>query len=114
MRPFRSFRLMLNAESVLSVIEPPHIFHPLKALKLTAEGLVPFVASPTPVFGRRDLPRSFAVNGPAVVVVRPTAIERGEMYGRPIVPYVMPTDVSIDIDEPLDLEIADLLLRRRY
>ena len=102
-----------ECESVLSVVEPPHGFHPLKALKATDEGLAPVGASPTPFFGRRDLPQSFAVNGPAVVVVRPSAIERGEMYGRPIIPYVMPAGVSIDIDEPLDLEIADFLLRRR-
>jgi CMP-N,N'-diacetyllegionaminic acid synthase len=102
-----------GCESVLSVVEPPHVFHPLKALKATADGLVPFVPSPSPAFGRRDLPQSFAVNGPAVAVVRPSAIARGEMYGHPIVPYVMPADVSIDIDEPLDLDIADFLLCRR-
>jgi CMP-N-acetylneuraminic acid synthetase len=101
-----------DCESVLSVVEPPHIFHPLKALRLSGHGLVHFVEDREPAFGRRDLPLVYAVNGPAVVVVRPTAIERGEMYGNPIVPYVMSPDVSIDVDEPLDLAIADFLIRR--
>jgi CMP-N-acetylneuraminic acid synthetase len=99
-----------GCESVLSVVKPPHIFHPLKALRPTAQGLVHFVEGRESAFGRRDLPPAYAVNGPAIVVVKPAAIDRGEMYGRPIVPYVMPAEASIDVDEPLDLAIADFLL----
>ena len=106
------FRENPDCESVLSVVKPPHIFHPLKALRPTAQGLVHFVEGRESAFGRRDLPPAYAVNGPAIVVVKPAAIDRGGMYGRPIVPYVMPAEASIDVDEPLDLAIADFLLGR--
>jgi CMP-N-acetylneuraminic acid synthetase len=107
------FRAHPEADSVVSVVEPPHIFHPLKMLKPSGRGLVPFVDGVEPVAGHRDLPPAFARNGPAVLVVRPEIIRRGEVYGQVSHPYVMEARDSVDIDEPLDLEIADLLLRRR-
>ena len=107
------FRAHPEADSVVSVVAPPHIFHPLKMLKPSAQGLIPFIDSVAPAIGHRDLPPAYARNGPAVLVIRPRTIRRGEVYGTISIPYEMEAAVSIDIDEPLDLEIADLLLRRR-
>lgn len=102
-----------EAESVVSVVEPPHIFHPLKISKPSDRGLVPYIDGVPSAFGHRDLPTAYARNGPAVLIMRPSIIRRGELYGCPSLPYVMAPEDSIDIDEPLDLEIAELLLKRR-
>lgn len=107
------FRAHPEAESVVSVVAPPHIFHPLKMLKPLGQGLVPYLDDVPPIVGHRDLPVAYGRNGPAVLVMRPAVICRGEIYGAPSLPYVMDAKASIDIDDPLDLEIAELLLRRR-
>ena len=75
-----------EAESVCSVIVPPHIFHPLKVLKPGAHGMVPYIDGHTRVAGQRDLPTAYALNGPAVLIVKPSVIERGEVYGSPCIP----------------------------
>ena len=107
------FRLHPQADSVVSVMTPPHIFHPLKMLKPSRERLVPFIEGSEAAMGHRNLPPAYARNGPAVLVIRPDTIRRGQIYGDVSIPYVMDRIDSIDIDDPLDLEIADLLLRRR-
>ena len=107
------FRSHPEAESVVSVTMPPHIFHPLKILKPCGERLVPFIEGGEFAVGHRNLPPAYARNGPAVLVMRPDVIRRGQIYGDVSVPYVMDRIDSVDIDDPFDLEIADLLLRRR-
>mgnify|MGYP000856276610 CR=1 FL=1 len=103
-----------GAETVVSVTPVPHQFHPLKALRLTEDGLETYLAdAPEPGLGTGGMPPAYGRNGPAVLVTRPSVIERGKLYGRPCLPYVMPPEASIDIDEPLDLTIAECLLMSR-
>ena len=102
------------ADSVVSVVAPPHIFHPLKAWKTSGEVLVPYFDEIKPTVVTRDLPPAFARNGPAILVMRPSLIRGGDLYGKVSLPYVMAADVSVDIDEPLDLDLADMLLRKRF
>lgn len=108
-----TFRAHPDAESVVSVVTPPHIFHPLKLSKPSPRGLVPYLHDVPPALGHRDLPVVYARNGPAVLITRTDVIRRGDIYGSPSLPYVMAAEDSIDIDEPLDLEIAEFLLKRR-
>ena len=97
-----------GAETVVSVVEAPHIFHPAKVLRVAGGRVLPYhersEAFTDAAYGR---------NGPAVLVNRPEVIERGERWGEPIVPYVMAPEVSVDIDEPIDLALAECLLQRR-
>ncbi len=97
-----------EVETVVSVVEAPHIFHPMKALRLRGGRLETYCPDreqeTDPAYGR---------NGPAVLVNQPEVIARGARYGDPIMAYVMPAEYSIDIDEPFDLLMCDLLLRHR-
>ena len=102
-----------NIDSVVSVVAPPHIYHPLKSWKILNGVLVPYLDNVKPIVGSRDLPPAWARNGPAILVMRPALVRSGELYGKRSLPYVMERDVSIDVDEPFDLAIADFLLRRR-
>ncbi len=104
-----------EAESVVSVVEVPHQFHPAKLLQINATGGVEAYSperdpndktmyNGTSYYGR---------NGPAVLVTRPEVIRAGKLYGDLTVPYVMAPQDSIDIDEPFDLWLADAILRQR-
>jgi len=107
-----TFKEHPEADSVVSVTPIAHIFHPWKALTLAEGRLVPFMGD-TGVAGTRDLPPAFGRNGPAVLVMRPATVRAGKIYGAVSLPYMMAPGSSIDIDEPFDLEVADLLLRKR-
>ncbi len=60
---------------------------------------------------RQDLPRAFAVNG-AVYVARTDWVRTQESFVTPeTIGFIMPRERSIDIDDELDLVIAEALIR---
>lgn len=62
---------------------------------------------------RQDLPATFLLNG-AVYVSRVAPLRAARSFLQPeTVGYVMPSERSIDIDTPLDLKLAELLLTER-
>ncbi len=63
---------------------------------------------------RQDKPALFARNGPAVVAVRTKVLlEARVLYGADTRGLVMSREDSIDIDDPFDLELAELLIAAR-
>lgn len=108
---FRSQR----PESVVSVTEVPHRFHPAKLLQVDADGCL------EPHGKARDpndksamvLETCYGRNGPAILLTRPHVVQAGKLYGAPTIPYVMAAGDSVDIDEPDDLLVAETILSRR-
>ena len=98
-----------GADSVVSVVEVPHRYRPGSLMALEGGRLVPL--GPTPAT-RQEKPVVYARNGPAVLVLRSDRIG-DDLYGGDCRPYVMEPRDSIDVDEPFDLELAELLLRAR-
>ena len=108
-------RLLVDsgADSVVSVVEIPHQFIPSSLFKLEEGTLVPYQAGPQPL-RRQDKPILYARNGPAVLAVRSHVIaESRNLYGGVCRPLVMPWAVSVDIDGPEDLALAEYLLMQR-
>jgi CMP-N-acetylneuraminic acid synthetase len=104
--------LETGADSVVSVVRVPHRYHPGSLLELVDERLVPL--SQANATRRQDKPALYARNGPAVLAFRPAAVHRSQsLFGRDCRPYLMRPEDSIDIDDPLDLELAAFLLARR-
>lgn len=102
-----------GADTVVSVVEVPHHFHPLSVMALDGDRLSPWNGQAT-VTRRQDKPRLFGRNGPAVLAAtRQTWMERGVLYGPDTRALIMQADESIDIDDTFDLDLADVLLRRR-
>ena len=99
-----------GADSVVSVVEVPHRYRPGSLMALAGDRLVALADAH---YGtRQEKPVVYARNGPAVLVLRPDRIGV-DLYGGDCRPYVMEQRDSIDIDEPFDLELAELLLAAR-
>jgi CMP-N-acetylneuraminic acid synthetase/SAM-dependent methyltransferase len=91
-----------GADSVVSVVEVPHQFNPVSVMRLEGDRLLSFIEGPL-VTRRQDKPRVFARNGPAVLTVRTSVLERGSLYGDDCRALVMSAEESLDIDTPRDL-----------
>jgi CMP-N,N'-diacetyllegionaminic acid synthase len=108
--------LATGADTVVSVIEVPHHFHPYKIMQLEANTLRYFWQESLSLnrYLRQNLPTLYARNGPAVLAGQAAVIlNTNSFYGDHIVPYVMQEEDSIDIDTPFDLQLAEWLLSRR-
>lgn len=102
-----------GAESVVSVIEVPHQFNPVSVMRLENGKLVSFLPSPS-ILRRQDKPQIYARNGPVVLVTRREIIlGKNSLYGDDCRPYIMNERDSIDVDTPLDLEIAAFHIEQR-
>jgi CMP-N-acetylneuraminic acid synthetase len=103
--------LETGADSVVSVVLVPHAFTPGSLLSLGGDGRLAPLGGAAP--RRQDKPRLYARNGPAVLVVKPSVLRAGSLYGRDSRAFLMNREDSLDIDGPFDLELAELLLARR-
>jgi CMP-N,N'-diacetyllegionaminic acid synthase len=99
-----------GADSVVSVVEVPHRYRPGSLMALDGDRLVRLADDHAAT--RQDKPLVYARNGPAVLALRPERIG-ADLYGGDCRPYVMGPRESLDVDEPFDLELAELLLARR-
>jgi CMP-N,N'-diacetyllegionaminic acid synthase len=102
-------RLLLEsgADSVVSVVAVPHRYHPDALMDVVDGRVVPRGTARA----RHEKGLVYARNGPAVLAVRSERLG-DDLYGGDCRPYVMDQLDSLDVDEPHDLELADLLLRR--
>lgn len=99
-----------GADSVVSVVEVPHRYRPGSLMALDGDRLVALAEDYAAT--RQEKPAVYARNGPAILVLRPDRIGT-DLYGGDCRAYVMEPRDSIDIDDPFDLELAELLLGAR-
>jgi CMP-N-acetylneuraminic acid synthetase len=99
-----------GADSVVSVVEVPHRYRPGSLMALDGDRLVRLADDGAAT--RQEKPPLFARNGPAILVLRPDRLG-ADLYGGDCRAYVMEPRDSIDVDDPFDLELAELLLRGR-
>jgi N-acylneuraminate cytidylyltransferase len=101
-----------GADSVVSVNEVPPHNHPMRMLKVGADGMATLFATGQPVRTRvnrrQDLPPVFVMNG-AVYACRTEAVLADEpsLYGDRVVAYPMPRERSISIDTLEDWDEAE-------
>ena len=112
----RAIKLLLSgkADSVVTVVRVPHHFNPESLQRLGRGGgelHAAVVSRQRPILRRQDKPVYFVRNGPAILVVRPSVIKAGKLYGRRTLALEMPAAESVDIDTPDDLALAEILLR---
>lgn len=102
-----------SADTLVSVIEVPHRFHPDSVMRIEGDALLPLRSAEEMGLRRQDLPKLYARNGPAILILTPAQIRAGNFYGGHTVAYEMPEQDSLDIDVPEDLALAGLLIERR-
>jgi CMP-N-acetylneuraminic acid synthetase len=97
-------------DSVVSVQEANQ-FHPI-LMKKVVDGLLRPIWKEEPEGVPRQLyePTAYMRNG-AVYVFRRERILAGELYGDDVVPYVMPVERSVCIDDMLDWHVAEALIK---
>jgi CMP-N-acetylneuraminic acid synthetase len=105
--------LSSGADSVVTVMQVPHQFTPTSLLHLRGDRLEPWAAGPAAT-RRQDKPVLFARNGPAVVATQSRVVlSQHALYGADTRGFVMSREDSLDIDDQLDLKVAELLIASR-
>ena len=103
-----------GADSVVSVSEVPGHFSPGWQLVIEDDELrLTNGRSLSQIVTRRqELSATYYRNGAVYSLWRKTLESGGSLYGRRCIPYFMPRDRSLNIDDELDLCLADALVRR--
>ncbi len=60
---------------------------------------------------RQDLQKAFFVNGAIYLNTVENLLKHNNFFGKTTIPYIMPIEKSIDIDEEIDFKIAELLMQ---
>ena len=97
-----------NGENgLVSVCEAEN--HPL-LIRTVAEGRLKRLLSESSTCRRQDMPAYYVVNG-CVYINKISEINESLSFNDNTVPYIMPKERSVDIDEPLDIVIAEGIMR---
>jgi N-acylneuraminate cytidylyltransferase/CMP-N,N'-diacetyllegionaminic acid synthase len=100
-----------QADSVVSVCVAEH--HPAWMKRIEDGRVVPYLENGLEYTRRQDMPPVYRLNG-AIYVTRPQILQgQNRILGRDTRAFVMDAESSVDIDTPLDLKIAALILQER-
>jgi CMP-N,N'-diacetyllegionaminic acid synthase len=103
-----------DADSLVSVVQAPHRFCPHSVMRLEGEHLVPFMNYDERDNLRQKKPVFYGRNGAAIYAFTYDCLmKKNSLYGDIILPYIMSTEDSLDIDEPLDVALCEFILKRR-
>jgi CMP-N-acetylneuraminic acid synthetase len=101
-----------NAESVIGVMHLED-HHPIRIKKIVDEKITNFCLDEIPESRRQDLkPNAYIRNG-SIYSMRRDMLEKGIRYGtQDSRAYIMPRERTVNIDEPMDLTIAQILMEK--
>ena len=109
----RAVKIFLEkkADSVISVNEAPH--PPSWFLKLNENGvLTNFFNKTMSMKNRQEEPKAFIPNG-AIYVLKMNVIKnKKNYYTNKTYAYILPSERSIDIDNPMDFALAEILIKK--
>lgn len=102
-----------DCDAMVSVEEEPHLHSPYSVMQKNADGYLEFFLKDGMKFtSRQEKPVFYARNGAAMYAVRTDVyLETGSLYGTKCIPYLMRREDSIDIDAPLDLYLAECMMK---
>lgn len=102
-----------GADSAVTAMRLDHAIHPVKLKRLEGDRLVPFYEDERGRMAEADLPPVYIRNG-SVYATRRAVIDSGQILGPDCRAHIMPRDRSLDINAPIDLALANLLVERRW
>jgi len=98
-----------EADSLVSCVEVPHIYHPLSVMKKDQDGhLVPYSEGHMPT-RRQDKGQVFARNGAAIYITRTSCLDHF-VFGGTLIAYMMDGYSSVDVDTLEDFATVERLL----
>jgi CMP-N,N'-diacetyllegionaminic acid synthase len=101
-----------KADSVVGVCKAPS--HPYFAKQITQDGrLENYGYRPEGYLYRQILPPVYVINGAVYLVRRDVIVEKNVLITENTYAYLMPAERSLNIDEPWDMYLADLIFRDR-
>ena len=108
-----SLELFLNSncESLISVSEVRH--PPQWSLKIENGLLQPLFRKENLFKMKQELEKSYMPNGAIFIATKKILEKYKTYYCKKIIPYIMPTDRSIDIDDDFDLKLANFLIKNK-
>jgi CMP-N,N'-diacetyllegionaminic acid synthase len=106
----QSVNLLLSSDSDSVVTVREVHDHPYWSWKAEKDLLTPFIKKGMNVNKRQDLPKVYALNGAVYAVKRDVIVKENLIFGSRTRMVVMPKEESIDIDEPFDLFMAQMVL----
>ena len=106
-----------NCDSVVSVAQTPSHFNPDWQLKVNPDGFLKKIDDSDLskiITQRQKLTKTYYRNG-AIYISRVNTLKKyGNLYGKKIVPYLMPYKRSVNIDNYDDLEMAKFLAKNFF
>ena len=102
-----------EADAVVSLVEVPHEYLPMKIMKTVDDGSVKFYQEDGEKFvTRQTMPHLYARNGAAIYAVYTKVfLETGSLYGTRCIPYFMKEEESIDIDSYFELFLVESIMK---
>lgn len=100
-----------GADSVVSLCAAEH--SPYWMNRLEGDRVLPFLENVPEYARRQDLPPVYRINGAVYATRRRILMEQNRLLGEDTRGMVMDAESSVDIDTPLDLKIAMLILQER-
>lgn len=102
-----------DAECIRSVCEAEH--HPYWMKNMIQDTLTPFCEGKDEkkYYQRQQLPPAYRLNGAVDAVKTAYALQSHTLFPGKMIGYVMPLERSVDIDNEIDIILADILLNRR-
>jgi len=103
-----------DADSIVSVVKVLHQYNPSSIMELTCGYLKPYLKYDEHLNLRQLKPAFYARNGAAIYAFTYDCLMiKNSILGDRILPYEMSREESIDIDEPLDIKICEMVLKNR-
>jgi len=102
-----------EADSLVSVIEVPHNFAPHSIMDFDGKYLQHYIKEER-IMKRQEKPIFYGRNGAAIYITNYNLLmNEKRIIGKKCLPYFMPKERSIDIDDYTDWIIAELLIKNK-
>ncbi|MFX1391958.1 MAG: cytidylyltransferase domain-containing protein [Promethearchaeota archaeon] len=102
-----------EADSLVSVIKVPHNFNPYSIMMYDGKFLKHYIKK-VRIMRRQAKPVFYARNGAAIYITSyDLLMKKKKIIGEKCLPYFMPKERSLDIDDDYDWQIAEFLIRNK-
>jgi len=101
-----------DVDSAVTVSKLDQEIHPLKLKVLEGDRLLPYIEEEKGRMAAHEIPAIYTRNG-SVYTTRRQAIDDGKIIGDVCLGYVMPRELSIDINDRIDLAFAEFMFQRQ-